>query len=174
MDTIKKIRYGYCYSSYFLILLSIFVSKINWARWIFMAKKITVRRKAYKKKGYTARRGGKKIRVSAAKVKPSKFDTHDRGKPGRGRRVVPPLEEGALGGPGFFNRSEDEQEQIVFNHTKERGERKVVGELRALQVFFKTTDPQKSKRALELSKKVAGSFKDRQEVNYPEGFGKNQ
>jgi hypothetical protein len=43
-----------------------------------------------------------------------------------------------------------------------------------LQVFFKTTDPQKSKRALELSKKVAGSFKDRQEVGYPEGFSKKQ
>jgi hypothetical protein len=50
----------------------------------------------------------------------------------------------------------------------------VVGELRALQVFFKTTDPQKSKRALELSKKVAGSFKGKQEVTYPEGFGKKQ
>jgi hypothetical protein len=54
------------------------------------------------------------------------------------------------------------------------GERKVVGELRALQVFFKTTDPQKSGRALELSKKVAGSFKDRQQVGYPEGFSKKK
>jgi len=139
-----------------------------------MAKKITVRRKGYKRKGYTARRGGKKIRVGAAKVKPSKFDIHDRGKPGRGRKVVPPLEEGALGGPGFFNRSEGKQEQIVFNRAKEMGERKVVGELRALQVFFKTTDPQNSHRALELSKKVAGSFKDKKEVDYPEGFGKSQ
>jgi hypothetical protein len=43
-----------------------------------------------------------------------------------------------------------------------------------LQVFFKTTDPQKSRRALELSKKVAGSFKGKQEVNYPEGFRKKQ
>jgi hypothetical protein len=54
------------------------------------------------------------------------------------------------------------------------GERKGVGELRALQVFFKTADAQKSRRALELSKKVAGSFKDRKEVGYPEGFGKKQ
>jgi len=138
-----------------------------------MAKKITVRRKGYKRKGYTARRGGRKIKVSASKAKPSKFDIHDRGKPGRGRKVVPPLEEGALGGPGFFNRSEDEQEQIVFNRAKENGERKVVGELRALQVFFKTTDPQKSSRALELSKKVAGSFKDKQEVDYPEGLARS-
>jgi hypothetical protein len=58
----------------------------------------------------------------------------------------------------------------VFNRAKEAGERKVVGELRALQVFFKTTDPQKSKHALDLSKRVAGSFKDRQQVGYPKGF----
>jgi hypothetical protein len=49
-----------------------------------------------------------------------------------------------------------------------------VGELRALQVFFKTTDPQKSRRALALSKKVAGSFDDKQQVKYPEGFRKRQ
>lgn len=50
------------------------------------------------------------------------------------------------------------------------GGRKVVGELRALQVFFKTTDPSKSKSVLELSKQVAGSFKGRQKVGYPEGY----
>ena len=114
------------------------------------------------------------MRVSAARVKPSTLKVRDRGKTGRGPKVVPPLEEGALGGPGFFDRSEDQQEQIVFDRAKEAGERKVIGELRALQVFFKTTDPQKSRRALELSKKVAGSFKGTQEVNYPQGFSKKQ
>jgi hypothetical protein len=79
-----------------------------------------------------------------------------------------------LGGPGFFERSEDEQERIVFERAKDMGERKAVGELRALQVFFKTSDPQKSRRALELSKKVAGSFKGKQEVDYPEGFRRKQ
>ena len=93
---------------------------------------------------------------------------------GRGPKVVPPLKEGALGGPGFFNRSADEQKQIVFSRAKEIGERKVVGELRALQLFFKNTDPQKSRRALELSKKVAGSFKGTQEVKHPKGFGKKR
>jgi hypothetical protein len=140
-----------------------------------MAKsKITVRRKGYKRKGYTAKRRGRKVRVSTTRVKPSTFKIHDRGKAGRGPKVVPPLEEGALGGPGFFDRSEDEQERIVFERAKEVGERKAIGELRALQVFFKTTDPEKSKRALELSKKVAGSFKGKQEVDYPEGFRRKQ
>jgi hypothetical protein len=139
-----------------------------------MAKKMTVRRKGYRRKAYTTKRGGKKVRVSAARVKPSTLKIRDRGKAGRGPKVVPPLEEGALGGPGFFDRSEDEREQIVFDRAKEVGERKVIGELRALQVFFKTTDPQKSRRALELSKKVAGSFKGTQEVSYPQGFSKKQ
>ena len=77
---------------------------------------------------------------------------------GRGPKIVPPLEEGTLGGPGFFDRSNEEQEQIVFNRAKEMGEKKGSGELRALQVFLKNTDPQKSRRALELSKKVAGEL----------------
>jgi hypothetical protein len=136
--------------------------------------KLTIRRKEHTRKAFTAKRAGKKAKVAKTRVKPSTFKISDRGKPGRGPRVVPPLEEGALGGPGFFDRSNDEQEQLVFNRAREMGERKVVGELRALQVFLKTTDPQKSRRALELSKNVAGSFKDRQEVGYPEGFQKKQ
>ncbi len=135
--------------------------------------KLTIRRKGHTRKAFTAKRGsGKKVKVTKARVRPSTFKISDRGKPGRGPKVVPPLEEGALGGPGFFNRPNDEQEQIVFNRAREVGERKVVGELRAVQVFLKNTDPQKSRRALELSKKIAGSFKGRQEVGYPEGFGK--
>ncbi len=135
--------------------------------------KLTVGRKGHARKASTTKRGGKKgrrVKVAKTQVKPSTFKIVDRGKPGRGSKVVPPLEEGSLGGSGFFNRSYDEQEQIVFNRAKEVGERKVVGELRVLQVLFKTTDPLKSKRALELSKKVAGSFKDKQQVDYPKGF----
>lgn len=134
--------------------------------------KLTIRRKGHARKAFTTKRGGKKVKVAKARVKPSVFKTSDRGKQGRGPKVVPPLEEGALGGQGFFDRSNDEQEQIVFNRAKEMGEKKVVGELRALQVFFKRTDPQKSRRALELSKKVAGSFRGIQKVGYPEGFSK--
>jgi hypothetical protein len=134
--------------------------------------KLTIRRKGHARKAFTTKRGGKKVKVAKARVKPSIFKTSDRGKQGRGPKVVPPLEEGALGGQGFFDRSNDEQEQIVFNRAKEMGEKKVVGELRALQVFFKRTDPQKSRQALELSKKVAGSFRGIQEVGYPEGFSK--
>ena len=110
----------------------------------------------------------------AARIKLSKFKVRDLGKPGRGPKVVPPLEKGALGGSGFFSRSENEQEQIVFQRGRKVGEKKVIGELRVLQVFFKRTNPKNSRRALELSKKVAGSFKDKQEVGYPKGFHRKQ
>lgn len=139
--------------------------------------KLTIRRKGHTRKAFTTKRGDKKrkkVRVAKTQVKASTFKTRDRGKPGRGPKVIPPLEEGGLGGAGFFDWSNNEQEEVVFNRAKEVGERKVVGELRALQVFFKATDPQKSRRALELSKKVAGSFKDRQEVGYPKGFSSKQ
>lgn len=136
--------------------------------------RLTIHRKGYARKAYTAKRGGKKVKVGKSRVKPSTFKIRDRGKPGRGPKVVPPLKEGALGGPGFFDRPSGQQEQIAFRRAKRLGERKVVGELRALQVFFKTTDPQKSKRALQLSKKVAGSFKGKHKVPYPQGFTKQQ
>lgn len=139
-----------------------------------MAKTISVRRKGYRRKGYTATRRGRKVKVAPARVKATTFKIRDRGKAGRGPKVVPPLEEGALGGPGFFDRSEAEQERIVFERARNAGEKKVVGELRALQVFFKKTDPEKSKRALELSKKVAGSFEGKEEVEYPEGLSRKQ
>jgi hypothetical protein len=132
--------------------------------------KVIIRRKGYTRKAFTARRRGKTVRIGRAKVKPSTFTIRDRGKPGRGPKLVPPLARGALGGPGFFNRPRDQQKQIVFRRAKRLGERKVVGELRALQVFFKTTDPRKSRRALQLSKQVAGSFKRKQLVGYPAGF----
>ncbi|HKU50203.1 MAG TPA: hypothetical protein VJP79_09650 [Nitrososphaera sp.] len=134
--------------------------------------KLTVHRKGYARRAYTANRGGKKVKVSAARVKPSTFSILDRGKPGRGPKVVPPLERGALGGSGFFDLSIPEQKKIVFNRAKKMGERKVVGELRALQVFFKSSQPKNSRRALELSKQVAGSFRGRQRVEHPRGLSR--
>jgi len=82
--------------------------------------KLTIRRKGHTRKAFTAKRAGKKVKVTKARVKPSTFKIRDRGKPGRGPKVVPPLEEGALGGPGFFNRSENEQEQIEYSIARMR------------------------------------------------------
>ena len=45
-----------------------------------MAKTISVRRKGYRRKGYTAIRRGKKVKVGPARVNPSTFKIRDRGK----------------------------------------------------------------------------------------------
>jgi hypothetical protein len=120
------------------------------------------------RRGYVRRTASGKV----VRVKPTVFFIKDRGAPGRGPRVIPPLNEGALGGPGFFQKTPAEQERIAFERAKKFGERKVVGELRALQVFFKRTHPEYARRALELSRKVAGSFRGKQQVKFPEGFSK--
>lgn len=136
--------------------------------------KLIIRRKGYTRKAFTASRAGKKVAVASAKVKPSVFRVADRGKPGRGPKVVPPLKKGALGGPGFFNRKQEEQKGIVSRRAKRLGEKRVVGELRALQVFFKTTSPAKSRRAYQLSRWVAGSFKGKNKVTYPKGLSRKR
>ena len=121
-----------------------------------MAKLLTVHRKAYTRKTKSG---------ATVQVKASTYTIRDKGAAGRGPKVVPPLEKGALGGPGFFSKSLDQQKKIVFSRARKVGEKKVVGELRALQVFFKRTDPAKSRRALELSKQVADSFQGTQRIN---------
>jgi hypothetical protein len=134
---------------------------------------LVVHRRGYRRKGYTINRGGKVIKIKETWVKPSTYTIPDRGKPGRGQKVIPPLRKGALGGSGFFDLSKKEQEKIVFERARKVGEKKVIGELRALQVFFKRTQPKKAQRAKELSKLVAGSFKGKQYVGYPQGFSKS-
>jgi hypothetical protein len=130
---------------------------------------IRMRKLKVHRRGYVRRTpSGKVIRV-----KPTVYYMKDRGAPGRGPRVIPPLKEGALGGPGFFEKSHAEQERIVFERARKVGERRVIGELRALQVFFKRTKPEYAKRALELSRRVAGSFRGTEEVPFPEGFSKS-
>jgi len=86
--------------------------------------KLTIRRKGHARKAYTAKRGGKTIRVGKSQVKSSTFKISDRGKKGRGTKVAPPLEKGAQGGPGFFNRSNEDQEKIVFKRANKLGEKK--------------------------------------------------
>src|ERR687894_1777672 len=106
--------------------------------------KLTIHRKGHARKALPKKRGskeGKKVKVAKTRVKPSTFKITDRGKPGRGSKVVPPLEEGALGGAGFFDRSNDEQEQIVFNRAKEAGEKKRSGGIRFFGGFFKKNQP---------------------------------
>jgi hypothetical protein len=130
-----------------------------------MAVRLTVRKKGYKRKGYTATRGGKKVHVSPARVGSTTFTIQDRGGPGRGPKVVPPLEEGSLGGKGFFDKPASERHAIEKKVARAQGEKKVVGKLRAVQVFNKRVNPELSRKALADSKLIAGSFEGKKEIS---------
>ena len=56
----------------------IVLSSFLWLLSIAMAK-LTIRRKGHTRKAFTTKRGGKKVKVDKARVKPSIFKTSDRG-----------------------------------------------------------------------------------------------
>jgi Family of unknown function (DUF5771) len=129
-----------------------------------VAGQITVERKGYKRKAYTATRAGKKVKVSATTVEPASFKTMDRGARGRGTKVVPALKKESLGGKGFFEKSARERHAVEKRIARAQGERKVVGKLRAIQVFNKRVNPELSRKALADSKYIARSFEGKKEV----------
>ena len=123
-----------------------------------MARKLTITRKGYRRKGFTLIRGGKRVHIPPAIVSGSRFQVLDRGAKGRGPKVVPPLDKGSLGGPGFFHKPTTERRALLKRLARTQGEKKVVGKLRAIQVFNKRTHPELAKKALADSKFIASSF----------------
>jgi hypothetical protein len=129
-----------------------------------MAGRLTIKRKGYKRKGYTTTRSGRKVHVPPTEVEATTFTAQDRGAPGRGPKVVPPLEKGGLGGKGFFEKPARERHAVEKKLTREQGEKKVIGKLRAIQVFNKRMNPELSRKALADSKFIASSFEGKQLV----------
>ena len=134
-------------------------------------RRLTVHRKSFRVKGhYSHSHSGKRFWIPGHRVKSSRFRIKDRGNPGRGKKIVPRLKSGALGGKGFFSRSYPSQRHIVFHVAKVKGERTAIGRLAILQNFFKNTKPSYAARAKRLRTVVAGSFMGKRQVMYPQGF----
>ena len=131
-----------------------------------VAKTILISRKGFWRKAYTDKRGRN---ISKTWVPPTKFLIEDRGAKGRGEKVFPKLKEGTLGGPGFFSRSTVTRRRLYAGLAKRIGEKKVVGKLRAIQVFNKRVNPSLAETARRDSRWVASSFKDKRRV--PTGKG---
>src|SRR3990167_5890296 len=110
------------------------------------------------------------VRNDGVRVGPARFLIKDRGMPGRGPEILPPLREGGLGGPGFFSLSKEQQRRIAFRVARQHGERTAVGRLRSLQVFMKRTNPEFSDRAESLARRVSGSFVGKKQVKMGGGF----
>lgn len=131
-------------------------------------KKLTVRRKGYYKdvkRGPGYKRGY---------IPPATFKIEDRGAPGRGKKVLPKLKKGALGGPGFFDKPARMRRKVAARLAKKHGEKSVVGRLRAIQVLNKRQNPKVAAKARADSKYIAGSFRGKRQVRYPGGFGRSR
>jgi hypothetical protein len=131
---------------------------------------LLVRKKGFTRKAFTRRtRTGKLVRVPATRVAPATFRIKDIGAVGRGKKVIPPLKKGVFP-KNFFSKPESSRRKFLTSMAKKKGEKVVVGRLRAVQVFNKRVNPALSKKALADSKFVAGSFKGRMQVQFPTGF----
>lgn len=90
-------------------------------------KKGQIRRKAYKRKAYTREDG---TRVKATKV--ASDCIKDRGKPGRGKDIVPDIKEGSLGGPGYTTKSTTARRRILSSCVRKEDYASCLGKLQYL------------------------------------------
>ena len=102
-----------------------------------------------KRKGYTTKAG--------TRVKSASFKVEDRGKPGRGEKVITIKRKGILG-TGFMSKPVVEQHRILKTSTQKYGEKSTQGRLQALATFNKNVNPKVSKKAKELRSWVANNF----------------
>lgn len=100
-----------------------------------MPKMIRVRRKGYRRKDGTW-------------VKGTTFLTKDRGKPGRGPKVVKISHEGALGGPGYTGRSQVSRHRSLASSVRQDGYAATMRRLNALRVFGSRTMSPAAKRKI--------------------------
>lgn len=96
-----------------------------------------------KKKGYTVRKDvkpGRGVKMKRVRVPATSFKIKDRGAPGRGKKVIPPLHEGELMKHGYHIASSARSRRIALGKSvKEDGYRTTMGRVIALRVLFKRT-----------------------------------
>jgi len=137
-----------------------------------MVRKLRVRRKGFKVKATTFRRKGKIIHRRGFRVSPTTFMIRDRGRVGRGPKLIPALKQGSLGVD--FSDSALKRRRKEVRLAKSLGEKKVVGKLRAIQVLTKRTSPSTSQKARADARFIAGSFRKKRFVGRGKGFGRNK
>lgn len=114
------------------------------------------------RKGFTRKDG--------TRVKPTSFTIRDRGNPGRGPKLVPPLTGSPLGIK--FSNKADTRRRKEIALAKKIGEKKVVGKLGALAVLNKNTNPTLARKARSDQRFIAQRFIGKKRVRSPRGLGK--
>ena len=124
--------------------------------------KIRIVRKAHIRKGYIKDvkpgPGVKKRYIKPTRVKKTVYLAKDRGKKGRGPKIVKITRPGTLGGAGFFKKSRATQQRILRAAVRKYGERSVQGKLAAIQALTKRTNPSVSREARILRTWVAKQY----------------
>lgn len=144
-----------------------------------MAKEFSVHRKGYERKGFRACRksthGITCYHVTRTHVPATSFTEHPRAHTLRARGKHPKKyihikHKGELGGKGFFSRPASQRRKVYKALAKRKGEKHVVGALRAIQVYNENVNPSLAEKARADSHWVAGEFKGKKDVGYPSGF----
>lgn len=99
-------------------------------------RKIRVKRKGYWRKGYTRADG---TRVKRTWVPPTTFAVADRGRPGRGPKVIRIRKEGALGGSGYAEKSAQARRRILSRSVRNSSYATTARRVAALRGFGKRT-----------------------------------
>ena len=81
---------------------------------------------------------------------------------------------GSLGGPGFFARPAKMRRRMLVKLAKKIGEKRVVGKLRAIQVFSKNRNPSLSEKARLDARFVASSFIGKKRVRTGKGLSRRK
>jgi len=111
-------------------------------------KKLTIKRKGYTRKAFTAKRGKKRYRVRSATVKPGVYKIRDLGAPGRGKKYIPRLKKGTLKEQGYsLSKSTAARRSALVKDVRKRGYGSTRGSLWALVQLFKRTKPSYSSKA---------------------------
>ena len=97
--------------------------------------KLRVKRKGYHRKAFVVHRNGKRIKMKATYVSPTTFTIKDRGRKGRGQKVIP-VRKGKLA-PYHISLPEAERHRILARKVKTYGALSVFRALNAQVVFRK-------------------------------------
>lgn len=93
----------------------------------------------------------------------------------KGKQVrIKVMRKGSLGGPGFFARPAKMRRRLLVKLAKKVGEKRVVGKLRAVQVFMKNRNPPLSEKARLDAKFIASSFIGKKRVKTGTGLSRRK
>ncbi len=99
-------------------------------------KKIRVKRKGHWRKAYTTSTGK---RVSRKWIPPTTYMIADRGRPGRGPATIKIKKEGALGGPGYAEKSAARRHTLLRRSVRRSGYDTTAARIAAVRGLGKRT-----------------------------------